>query len=144
MNKTIEIAIQILIVLSLICFTVETIPGLNPDTYKLLNTLEIIFVAIFTLEYAARVYLAKKKLKFIFSFFGLIDLIAILPFYLSLGFDLRTVRAVRFIRVFRLLKLTRYNSAVNFLRDAFRESKEELLVFTFLASSLLYLTSVGI
>lgn len=144
MNKTIEIAIQILIVLSLICFTVETIPGLNPDTYKLLNTLEIIFVAIFTLEYAARVYLAKKKLKFIFSFFGLIDLIAILPFYLSLGFDLRSVRAVRFIRVFRLLKLTRYNSAVNFLRDAFRESKEELLVFTFLASSLLYLTSVGI
>ena len=144
MNKTIEIAIQILIVLSFICFTVETIPGLNPDTYKLLNTLEIIFVAIFTLEYAARVYLAKKKLKFIFSFFGLIDLIAILPFYLSLGFDLRTVRAVRFIRVFRLLKLTRYNSAVNFLRDAFRESKEELLVFTFLASSLLYLTSVGI
>ena len=144
MNKTIEIAIQILIVLSLICFTVETIPGLNPDTYKLLNTLEIIFVAIFTLEYAARVYLAKKKLKFIFSFFGLIDLVAILPFYLSLGFDLRTVRAVRFIRVFRLLKLTRYNSAVNFLRDAFRESKEELLVFTFLASSLLYLTSVGI
>jgi voltage-gated potassium channel len=144
MNKTIEIAIQILIVLSLICFTVETIPGLNSDTYKLLNTLEIIFVAIFTLEYVARIYLAKKKLKFIFSFFGLIDLIAILPFYLSLGFDLRTVRAVRFIRVFRLLKLTRYNSAVNFLRDAFRESKEELLVFSFLASALLYLTSVGI
>jgi voltage-gated potassium channel len=128
----------------LICFTVETIPGLNSDTYKLLNTLEIIFVAIFTLEYVARIYLAKKKLKFIFSFFGLIDLIAILPFYLSLGFDLRTVRAVRFIRVFRLLKLTRYNSAVNFLRDAFRESKEELLVFSFLASALLYLTSVGI
>jgi voltage-gated potassium channel len=144
MKKTIEIAIQILIVLSLICFTVETIPGLNPDTYTLLNTLEIIFVATFTLEYVARIYFSKQKFKFIFSFFGLIDLIAILPFYLSLGFDLRTIRAVRFIRVFRLLKLTRYNKAVNFLRDAFRESKEELIVFSFLASALLYLTSVGI
>ena len=82
MKKTIEIAIQILIVLSLICFTVETIPGLNPDTYTLLNTLEIIFVATFTLEYVARIYFSKQKFKFIFSFFGLIDLIAILPFYL--------------------------------------------------------------
>lgn len=144
MNKTLEIAIQILIILSLVCFTIETVSGLQPETYELLNILEIVFVAIFTLEYLARIYFSKQNLKFIFSFFGLIDLIAILPFYLSLGFDLRTIRAVRFIRVFRLLKLTRYNKAVNFLRDAFRESKEELIVFSFLASALLYLTSVGI
>ena len=144
MNKTLEIAIQILIILSLVCFTIETVSGLHPETYELLNILEIVFVGIFTLEYLARIYFSKQKLKFIFSFFGLIDLIAILPFYLSLGFDLRTIRAVRFIRVFRLLKLTRYNKAVNFLRDAFRESKEELIVFSFLASALLYLTSVGI
>ena len=144
MNKTLEIAIQILIILSLVCFTIETVSGLQPETYELLNILEIVFVGIFTLEYGARIYFSKQKLKFIFSFFGLIDLIAILPFYLSLGFDLRTIRAVRFIRVFRLLKLTRYNKAVNFLRDAFRESKEELIVFSFLASALLYLTSVGI
>ena len=144
MNKTLEIAIQILIILSLVCFTIETVSGLQPETYELLNILEIVFVGIFTLEYVARIYFSKQKLKFIFSFFGLIDLIAILPFYLSLGFDLRTIRAVRFIRVFRLLKLTRYNKAVNFLRDAFRESKEELIVFSFLASALLYLTSVGI
>lgn len=144
MNKTLEIAIQILIILSLVCFTIETVSGLQPETYELLNILEIVFVGIFTLEYLARIYFSKQKLKFIFSFFGLIDLIAILPFYLSLGFDLRTIRAVRFIRVFRLLKLTRYNKAVNFLRDAFRESKEELIVFSFLASALVYLTSVGI
>ena len=144
MNKTLEIAVQILIILSLVCFTIETVSGLQPETYELLNILEIVFVGIFTLEYVARIYFSKQKLKFIFSFFGLIDLIAILPFYLSLGFDLRTIRAVRFIRVFRLLKLTRYNKAVNFLRDAFRESKEELIVFSFLASALLYLTSVGI
>ena len=92
----------------------------------------------------ARIYFSKLKTRFIFSFFGLIDLIAIVPFYLSLGFDLRFVRATRLVRVFRLLKLTRYNKAVNFLSSAFKDSKEELIVFSFLASALLYLTSVGI
>ena len=144
MKKNVEIFIQILIVLSLVCFTIETIPSLNSETYKILNTLEIVFVAIFTLEYVARIYFSKQKMKFIFSFFGLIDMIAIIPFYLSLGFDLKSLRAVRLIRVFRLLKLTRYNKAVNFLSNAFKDSKEELLVFSFLASALLYLTSVGI
>lgn len=144
MSKKVEIWIQIIIVFSLICFTIETIPGLDSKTYKLLSSLEIFFVVIFTLEYVARIYISKQKVKFIFSFFGLIDLIAILPFYLSLGFDLKTLRAVRFIRAFRLLKLTRYNKAVDLLGDALKRSKEELFVFTFLASSLLYLTSVGI
>ena len=144
MSKKVEISIQIIIVFSLICFTIETIPGLDSETYKLLENLEILFVVIFTLEYAARIYTSKQKVKFIFSFFGIIDLIAVLPFYLSLGFDLKTLRAVRFIRAFRLLKLTRYNKAVDLLGDALKKSKEELFVFTFLASSLLYLTSVGI
>jgi len=144
MSKKVEISIQIIIVFSLICFTIETIPGLDSETYKLLENLEILFVVIFTLEYVARIYTSKQKVKFIFSFFGIIDLIAVLPFYLSLGFDLKTLRAVRFIRAFRLLKLTRYNKAVDLLGDALKKSKEELFVFTFLASSLLYLTSVGI
>ena len=144
MKKNVEIFIQILILLSLVCFTIETIPSLSSETYKILNTLEIVFVAIFTLEYVARIYFSKQKIKFIFSFFALIDMIAIIPFYLSLGFDLKSLRAVRLIRVFRLLKLTRYNKAVNFLSNAFKDSKEELLVFSFLASALLYLTSVGI
>lgn len=144
MRKKVEIFIQILIVLSLICFTIETIPSLSLETYKILNTLEVLFVFIFTLEYSARIYFSKQKTKFIFSFFGLIDLIAILPFYLSLGLDLRSVRAIRLVRVFRLIKLTRYNKAVNFLSSAFKDSKEELIVFSFLATTLLYLTSVGI
>lgn len=144
MNKPLEILVQILIFCSLLCFTIETVPDLSPSVYKLLNLLEIFFVGVFTIEYFIRIYFSEKKIKFLFSFYGIIDLLAILPFYLSLGFDLRTIRAVRFIRVFRLLKLTRYNKAVNFLSDAFRESKEELLVFSFLASALLYLTSVGI
>jgi voltage-gated potassium channel len=144
MSKPFEIIFQILIVLSLICFTLETEPGLSSEFYEFLEIFEILLVAVFTLEYFLRIYFSKNKFKFILSFFGIIDLLAILPFYLALGFDLRAIRAVRFIRVFRLLKLTRYNKAVNFFYIALRDSKEELLIFSFLASALLYLTSVGI
>ena len=144
MNKPLEILVQILIFCSLVCFTIETIPDLSPSVYEMLDLLEIFFIGVFTIEYIARIYFSEKKIKFLFSFYGIIDLLAILPFYLSLGFDLRSVRAFRLIRVFRIFKLTRYNKAVIFFRDALKESKEELFVFTFLALFLVYLTSVGI
>jgi voltage-gated potassium channel len=144
MNKSQEILVQILIFCSLVCFTIETIPDLSTSVYKTLDRLEILFIGAFTIEYFARIYFSENKIKFLFSFYGIIDLFAILPFYLSLGFDLRSVRAFRLIRVFRIFKLTRYNKAVIFFRDALKESKEELFVFTFLALFLVYLTSVGI
>ena len=64
-------------------------------------------MAFFALEYLLRIVVADRKLGFAFSFFGLVDLIAIAPFYLSLGIDLRAIRAVRFLRIFRILKLAR-------------------------------------
>ena len=63
-----------------ICFTIETTPSLSPKTYKILNTLNV-FVAIFTLEYVVRIYF-KQKTKFIFSFFGLIDLIVFILLFI--------------------------------------------------------------
>jgi len=68
---------------------------------------------VFTIEYILRIYVADNKLRFIFSFFGIIDFLAILPFYLAVGVDLRSLRALRFLRLFRLLKLVRYNKAMN-------------------------------
>jgi voltage-gated potassium channel len=59
---------------------------------------------VFTLEYLLRIMVADHKLKFIFSFFGMIDLIAILPFYLTTGLDLRSIRAMRLLRLFRMFK----------------------------------------
>ena len=61
MRKKVEIFIQVLIVLSLICFTIETTPSLSPETYKILNTLEIVFVAIFTLEYVVSTYFLNRR-----------------------------------------------------------------------------------
>ncbi|MFN3413092.1 MAG: ion transporter, partial [Thermoanaerobaculum sp.] len=95
-------------------------------------------------EYLLRVLVAEKKTRYVFSFFGLVDLIAIAPFYLSTGLDLRALRAVRFLRVFRLLKLARYGQAMDRMRRAFLLVREELVLFLVAALIFLYISAVGI
>jgi len=136
--------IQFLILLSIISFTVETLPGLDQKTIVLLNTFELVSVIIFSLEYLIRIYTSEKKLKFIFSFYGIIDLLAILPFYLSFGFDLRSARILRFLRLFRIIKLVRYNKAISRFSIAFRMIKEELTMFSVVSLILIYISAVGI
>ncbi len=136
--------IQILILVSIITFSAETIPDLKPETRKLLRFIEVFCVLVFTLEYLLRVYVADKKLKFVFSFFGIIDLLAILPFYLSFGIDLRSLRALRFLRLFRILKLARYNKAIKHFTRAIMVAREEILLFLFITVILIYLSAVGI
>ena len=94
-GRMFALTVQFLIVLSLITFSIDTLPDLKDRTKSLLSILEIIIVGIFTLEYVLRFIVAEKKRDFVFSFFGIIDLLAILPFYLSLGLDFRTLRIVR-------------------------------------------------
>ena len=98
----------------------------------------------FSIEYLLRIYVADKKFKFIFSFFGIIDLLAILPFYLAFGVDLRSIRAFRFVRLFRLFKLVRYNRAIKHFGRAVSIAKEEILLFFFITIILIYLSAVGI
>jgi voltage-gated potassium channel len=140
----IDYLIQFLILLSIISFTVETLPGLDQKTIVLLNTFELVSVIIFSLEYLIRIYTSDKKLKFIFSFYGIIDLLAILPFYLSFGFDLRSARILRFLRLFRIIKLVRYNKAISRFSIAFRMIKEELTMFSVVSLILIYISAVGI
>ena len=139
-----DLFIQILIVLSLLAFSFETIPNISDTTIGYLRIFEIISIIIFTLEYALRIYVADKKTGYIFSFYGFIDLIAILPFYLSGAIDLRSLRAVRLLRVLRLFKLFRFNESLELLRKAFRIVKREMIVFSFIAVILLYISAVGI
>jgi len=136
--------IQVLIVLSIITFSIETIPDLKPETRTFLRWIEIVCVIVFTIEYVLRIYVSARKLRFIFSFFGLIDLLAILPFYLSFGVDLRSLRALRFVRLFRLFKLVRYNKAIKHFGRAITIAKEEILLFLFITLILIYLSAVGI
>lgn len=136
--------IAILIIYSVLCFSVETLPDLNQAMGHFLHYSEIFVVAIFTIEYLYRLYASPKKIKFIFSFFGVIDLFAILPFYLATAIDLRSLRLIRLFRLARLLKLIRYNKVIWRFGKAIYLVKDELLIFTLASLVMLYLAAVGI
>ena len=143
-GRIFDLAIQGLIILSLISFSIETLPDLQPSTRKLLHQIEIGCIAIFTAEYLLRIAVATRRLRFVFSFFGLVDLAAILPFYLASGIDLRSLRAFRLLRLFRAFKLFRYSRAIKRFHRAFLIAKEELVLFTCVTLLLLYFAAVGI
>jgi voltage-gated potassium channel len=127
-----------------ICFSIETLPDLSQATIQFLSYSEISIVSIFTLEYLYRLYISEGKVKFIFSFYGLIDLLAILPFYLATAIDLRSLRLIRLLRLARLLKLARYNSAIVRFGKAIYLVKEELVIFTVASLVMLYFAAMGI
>lgn len=143
-GRTFDLFIQALIILSIITSAVETLPDLSSQTYECLQWIERITVVLFSIEYLLRVFVAKPKSSYTLSFFGIIDLIAIVPFYISLGIDLRSLRAFRLLRLFRLFKLARYSLAVQRFHRALLIAKEEIILFGFIAAILLYLAAVGI
>ena len=89
-------------------------------------------------------YVSDRKLTYVFSFYGLVDIIAILPYFILSGIDLRSIRIFRLLRVFRILKLFRFNDSIITMKKAFANIKNELLLFTFLTMIVLYVASVGI
>ena len=143
-SKSFAYFIQFLIILSVITFSIETLPDLKAQTRVVLNAIEAFCVAVFTFEYIARIYVADSKPKFIFSFFGLVDFLAILPFYLSFGIDLRSLRLLRMFRLFRLFKLVRYNKAMRHFANAMKMAKEQIILFMIITIMLIYFTAVGI
>lgn len=143
-GKIFDLFIQSLIILSIVAFSIETLPDLNYYTSKILHYFNILCVAVFTIEYLLRIFLSDKRLSFIFSFYGIIDLLAILPFYITSGIDLRSLRVFRIFRLFRVFKILRYNQAIRRFNKALISIKEELILFLFVAILLLYISSVGI
>ena len=136
--------IQALIFLSLVSFSLDTLPNLSEEFRQFLDSFEVFSIIIFSVEYLLRVYVSKKPLKYIFSFYGIIDIVAILPFYLNTFLDLRFLRAFRVFRVFRALKLMRYNKAINRFNLAFKIVKEEIILFFMITLVLIFITSAGI
>jgi voltage-gated potassium channel len=143
-GRAFDFVIQALILVSLITFSIETLPNLSPAAQRWLNRIEVAIVVVFTLEYLLRLALADRKLRFAFSFFGLIDLLAILPFYVATGVDLRSIRVFRFLRLFRALKIVRYSKAIRRFHRAFIIAREELVLFVVVTLMLLYFSAVGI
>ena len=143
-GKVFAFTVQALIILSLVTFSIDTLPDLSLNTKKTLRILEIFTVFIFTFEYILRIVISERKMRFLFSFYGLIDLFAILPFYIASGLDLRAIRVVRLLRLVRILKLFKYSQAIKRFHRALIIAKEELILFSFVATILLYLSAVGI
>jgi len=142
-GKAFDLTVQSLVVLSLVTFSIGTLPDLSDKARLALEIVEISTVLLFTLEYLTRVWVADKSTKFVFSFFGVVDLLSILPYLIS-GIDLRSIRSLRLLRLFRIFKLARYGKAVERLSNAAASIREELLVFASLACILIFLSSVGI
>ncbi|MEM9760100.1 MAG: ion transporter, partial [Pseudomonadota bacterium] len=95
-------------------------------------------------EYLLRLWMAESRPRFLFSFFGIIDLLVILPFYLQFAVDLRSLRVFCLFRLFRLFKLVRYVDAAKRIADAFRMVWVDLAIFGIGALFVFYLASVGI
>ncbi len=139
-----ELPLQFLIVLNLVSIAVETLPDLPSHQRAVIKMFDCFSIGIFTIEYLIRFWWAKPRLRYGFSFFGIIDLLAIAPFYLGLSVDLRGMRVVRHVRLFRILKLARYSRAIRRLRRAFMLSREELILFATTALIIVYIAGVGI
>jgi len=134
-GKAFDVALLFAIVASVIVVMLESVSGLDLKFHRLFFVLEWVFTILFTVEYALRIYSLKKPKPYIFSFYGLIDLLSILPTYLALVVAgsqmLMTIRILRLLRVFRVLKLTRYVSESTHLMRALIASRRKILVFLY-------------
>ena len=143
-GRAFDLVVLCLILISIASLTVETLPDLPPAVRSALRTSEIVITVLFTVEYFLRIATAERKADYIFSFYGIIDLVAVLPFYLALGIDLRVIRAVRLFRIFRIFKLARYNRAMERFGKAIVRARDEATVFLIATFILLYISAVGI
>lgn len=136
--------IEALIFISLVAYAFSTEPDLSKQTYKILDWIEIVSVSVFTVEYVIRVFVAKNPWKYIFSFYGVIDLIAILPTFIGSHYNLMALRIFRIFRIFRAFKLIRYNKALGRFRIVWTLIREEVMLFFIVTSIFLFLASAGI
>jgi voltage-gated potassium channel len=143
-GKVFDFIIQALIFLSLIAFSIETLPNLPKWIINLLKAFETFCIYIFLAEYVLRVFVSKKPFNYIFSFYGIIDFLAIAPYFISSFVDLRFLRAFRIFRIFRVLKLVRYNKAIRRVSIAAKEVKEEVALFLIATLILIFIVSAGI
>ncbi|WP_088322695.1 ion transporter [Polaribacter tangerinus] len=134
-GKIFDVILFTAIITSILLVMLESIESFDTKYHAFLDIGEWVITILFTIEYIMRIIAIKKPLKYIFSFYGIIDLLATLPKYLSFIFvgshHLVALRALRLLRVFRILKLARYIGASNKLLVAIRASRAKIAVFMF-------------
>ena len=134
-GKLFDVILLLAILASVILVILESVQSIDVKYHTLLNVSEWIITILFTIEYVLRIISIKKPLSYIFSFYGIIDLLSTIPKYLSFiivgSQNLIALRALRLFRVFRILKLTRYIGASNRLIIALKSSRTKIAVFLF-------------
>jgi voltage-gated potassium channel len=132
-GKRFDLVLLALILLSVLAVCLESVQALREDYGAALYALEWTLTALFTLEYVARLMTVRRPLRYAVSFYGLVDLLAILPTYLSFIFpgsqSLLIIRALRLLRVFRILKLSHFVGEARVLSAAMRASARKIIVF---------------
>ena len=132
-GKAFDVGLLIAILLSILAVMLESVPSIEGRFGSTFKVVEWVLTIAFTLEYIVRIYVTDRKVKYIFGFYGLIDLLSLLPTYLSLIFTgtqyLLVIRALRLLRVFRILKLGRFVGEGQQLSNALRASRHKITVF---------------
>ncbi len=134
-GKLFDVILLVAILTSIILVMLESVQSIDTKYHNTLYFGEWIITILFSIEYLLRIIAIRKPRKYIFSFFGMVDFLSTIPFYLSLFFagsqGLIALRALRLLRVFRILKLARYIGASNKLILALKASKAKIAVFLF-------------
>ena len=132
-GKLFDVILLVAILLSIIGVMLESVDEIDKKYHELIMAFEWGFTILFTIEYFFRIYAVNRPLKYIFSFMGIVDLLAIIPTYLIFIFPavhwMSVIRAIRLIRIFRIFKLSRYLRGAHTMQIALRSSRPKIIVF---------------
>jgi voltage-gated potassium channel len=146
-GKYFDIALLLSIIVSVIAVSLESVESIDKVYHSQLVMIEWLFTILFTIEYILRLYSTEHSVKYSTSFFGVVDLLAILPTYLSIfvpgAQSLLVIRGLRLLRIFRVFKLSRYLGEANILSEAIIQSRTRIVVFLSTITVLSFITGAG-
>ena len=132
-GRLFDIVLLWAIIISVLAVILESVSELRINFSYAFFVIEWTFTALFTVEYVLRIISVRKPLGYIFSFYGLVDLLSLIPSYIGIFFagtnSLRVIRAIRLLRIFRIFKLARYLGATSNLKNALYASRAKIIVF---------------
>lgn len=152
-NSRFDSFIMVLIILNVIAIILDTVPSIHTPLQKEFHYFEVFSVVVFSIEFLMRLYVSdlthpsksrfKSALSFVFSGYGIIDLLAVLPFYLPYIFtiDLRIIRMLRLLRFARLFKIARYNKSLHILWKVIHSKRMELSIIGYASIVVLIVSS---
>ena len=152
-SRRVDLFIIVLILLNILAVILESVQWLKTDYEPIFVNIERFSIFIFSIEYILRIWSiteqeeyaepVKGRFKYLFSFYSVIDLIAVLPAYIPLlmTVDTRVIRGIRILRLLRILKLSRYNKAFNHIRNVIKSTREELVISLGAVMTLLVIAS---